>query len=220
MEGLKTRAFVAAGLMCVVALIVFGAPKRRGADVTETQLEDKVPSVVRLGDQVYDVTLRYHMDPQTYKTLAPVLGIPCRNYGPNGRRLFDVALIASSSRSSFHDPRVCFAGHDFHFDQETKTTVATKTRGSITATILEGTDDNNQRSVAAYFYKGPGGFSATTVGIKWRLLKHLLVQPFDTSGVGVFYRFIALDPSLTPEQLVQFISAYMDAANESSNGFF
>jgi hypothetical protein len=43
---------------------------------------------------------------------------------------------------------------------------------------------------------------------------------FGTNMDSVFYRFIPQDPSFTQEELTAFIKDYMNAAKDSSKGFY
>lgn len=246
MERLSTRIYIVAALLFLVGAIVFALPKRNPPGHDEKWMEELLPTAFAsvpwapedtqsarprvefrfLPAAEGDKSQSYRMDAETYQKLAPLFGIVCRDYA-RGPDTVHVVVIASNSRSSFHDPRVCFAGQGWDFDNQTGDAVPTQTRGSIPITLLRGTDASGASEIAAYFYKGPKGFSASTVGVKWMLLKQLVTSPFDTSGMGVFYRFIATDP--TPRDadakrfeghFKQLIADYMDAAGKSSGGYF
>jgi len=266
LERLRVRVYVVSVLLLAVGGIVLAVPKPRPQGHDERWMEDLLPTAVdssawaKKGASAVEKTetvppgfLRYAfipgtegnprqshaMDRETYEILAPLIGIVWRDYAGAGIE-FDVAVIASSSRSSFHDPRVCFAGHGWDFDNQSRDVVTTRDRGDVPMTILQGADESGLRYVAAYLYKGPEGFSASTVGVKWQMLLHLLIHPFDTSSMGVFYRFIARDLSTSDlaepagaqaeqakgpreeskENFKRFIADYLDAANASSKGVF
>jgi hypothetical protein len=231
MERLRSRLFVIAALLCLVGAAVYALPKKRDVKHNEAWMEARVPDTV--GRYAYvpsreNPKQSFRMDPETYDTLHP-FGIVCRSYSldPSDSSLppeFEVVVIASSSRSSFHDPSVCFTGHGLDITGGEDPGFDTHWRQDLQATFIDTANkESHKRYMAAYLYKGPDGFTATTLGVKWMLLLHRLRHPFDPGGIGVFYRFMREDTSATEdehEKLVKrfkkFIGDYMDAAYESS----
>ena len=164
----------------------------------------------------------YKMDPLTYNVLEPY-GIVARIYEDKvSGQQYDVVIVASRSKESFHDPRVCFSSQGWALSNQWVDKVTTKSRGDVAVTIavMDGTDTKDQ--IAAYLYKGPEGFYANTQRLKMAMLFEQLRGGKNLDGV--FYRVIPLKRQ--PDQIHQindmkrFIGQYLDEANESSNGFF
>jgi hypothetical protein len=221
MERLKKRTFWVAAAMLVVGVAVMAVPDKKPAGRTEQWMEQMAPRTVEGYSFIQskeNPEQSRRMDEKSYRLLAP-FGIVDRVYRL-GSRQFEVVLVASNNRGSFHDPRVCFAGQGWNFDKQNKTSIRTRSHGYITATFIEGKTELGFEQYAVYFYKGPSGFSSSTLGIKGRLLMQLLLNPFGGPGEAVFYRFVSESPEVKKEEFIDFIGKYMDAANESSNGYF
>src|SRR5262249_34459561 len=108
----------------------------------------------------------YRMNDITYKMLAPY-GIVARQYTTKDGKVFDVVLIASESRASFHDPRICFSGSGWTISDQHTVDVPTKTRGVVPVMIVSMENGEKRNQLAAFFYRGPSGFQASTRGLKW-----------------------------------------------------
>src|SRR5688572_8113938 len=162
MERLRTRAMIAGLALIVAGAVIQMSPAATHVTRTEAFLEDKAP--LKVGDYVFTPSptsskpkQSYDVDESTYEILKP-FGVVGRVYD-DGDRAFDVMLIASNKKDSFHDQRVCFSASGWTLAEETRETINTS-RGSIPYTLVQMTNDTGQRQVAIYFYKGPGGFFA------------------------------------------------------------
>lgn len=220
MEGLKLRIYIVSAVLVLAgALNIYSVKLGHGPAKSEQWMEQRAP------DQVAGVGFvpgrdnpeqSYRMDDESYEMLSPY-GMVARVYsGKLGA--FDTVLIASRSRSSFHDPRVCFSGQGWSLTGEDLLTIDTKTRGKIQVTLTTLTSIRVKSQHAIYFYRGPSGFHATTLGLKWDMFMQRLLGKQDVDGV--FYRFIPLDPECSVEELTDFVARYMEAAKESSGGYF
>jgi len=212
-RSLKTRALVVGAALALGGAVVWAAPKPKPLPGrTEAWMERTAPSVV--GD--YKIESTYKMDPSTYKELQPY-GIVCRILS-NGKQSYDVTLVASNRKTSFHDPRVCFPSQGWSFDDQKRVVVDTATRGAIPVSIIAMTDeDSNTPQLAAYFYRGPKGFYPTPQALSWSML---MDQFMGRNDEGVFYRFMPNYKGATEEDLKKFITLYMDQAPKTSGGFF
>lgn len=219
MERLRKRIyFLAAVLLLVGGFNVYTGTMESESDKDEAWMEQRAPDMV--GDMNYlpsrdNSEQSYKMDEKTYELLAP-FGIVSRVYSGKAGS-FDVVLIASNSRASFHDPRVCFSGQGWTILSEKEAKVDTETRGVVPVTVVEMKSPKTQQ-IAAYFYRGPSGFNATTLSLKWDMFMQKLYGRSDTDGV--FYRFIPQDPACTEDELKAFIAKYMEAAKEASEAYF
>lgn len=209
---LKWRAFAVGGLFLAGGAAVLAAPKPVAPpNRTEAWMEKVAPS--HIGD--YKVQSTYKMDPSTYQELQPY-GIVCRILG-NGKESFDVTLLASNRKTSFHDPRVCFPAQGWSFDDQQVVNVPTATRGVIPMTIIHMTGEDHSEQLAGYFYRGPKGFFASPQALSFSMLKDQFLGRQDE---GVFYRFMPQYNGATRDQLIKFVGKYMDESPKLSGGFF
>jgi hypothetical protein len=219
MEGLKLRSFIMSGLLIATAAVscVSARPTRTpGHD--EAWIRKVAPFKVagyNFIPSASDPLESYHNPQMVYDTLKATDGMLARVYSGNNQG-FDVNLIASSDKASFHDPRVCFSAQGYSIDSEEQVIIKTKHRGDIPATLAQMTGPDGATS-AVYFYRGPHGFYGTTMGLKWALLFDQLKGKADLDGV--FYRFIP-EPNIAADRLVEFVGLYMDEAGKTSGGFF
>lgn len=187
------------------------------ADRTESWMIEKAPDMV--GPYRYEEGVEpgvtYKMDEATYTELRP-WGIVARRY-THGDKAFDVVLIASETKDSFHDPRVCFTAQRFEIESETLETVQSRVRGTIPITLAMMKGEQG-RSMTAFFYRGPGGFFASTSQMKMDMFKFQCKTMMNPQGV--FYRFIPLTQNISKEEFLGFIGMYMDEAAHASEGFF
>jgi hypothetical protein len=218
MEGLKLRVFVFAALMLVLGVLVWAAPRANTVNRSESWMEQRMPDTVgnfRYRRSADNPEQSYRMDQTTYDVLKP-FGIVCRVYEFAGRA-YDVVVIASRDKDSFHDPRVCFTAGGFAIRLEQRGMIKTKTRGLVPVTIAHLSSDRGQQS-SVFFYRGPGGFTATTMGLKWDMFKEQFGGGDNIDGV--FYRIIPLNRGTTDEELARFVGQFLDEAKVTSDGYF
>ena len=217
MEGLKKRAYGLAAIFVLAGGFYQLSGASKGPQRTETWMEQtalkgfgKFKTQVALPGDV-----SYRMDKATYAELDPY-GIVARVMS-DGVRSYDVTLIASSSKNSFHDPRVCFTAQGWELSEEEHLPIVTKTRGTILATVTKLKGKNGVQ-YGAFLYRGPEGFTPTTTGLKIQMFKSQLLH--GQNAEGVFYRFIPSDVGTTKEQLVDFVRDYLDASDAPTHGYF
>lgn len=155
----------------------------------------------------------YRMNEPTYQTLNPY-GIVARVM-ETPREKYDTVVIMSNSKDSFHDPNGCFTSQGWVLERLHVKSIDTKAHGTIGVTIADLTREG-QKTIAAFFYKGPDGFTPSNVALKWQMLLYQLKNFKDAEGV--FYRFIPLHPDATHEQLARFIDEYLSESNKTSKG--
>lgn len=220
MEGLNTRSMFLACVMASAGAWVMFSSKVDTLKRTEDELLAMAPMKVAGMDYLpaaEDGRFSYKMDEMTYRVLAP-FGIVARQY-TDGVKGFDAVLIASRSKASFHDPRVCFSAQGFTLEKMIPSTVVTKSRGTVPITLITMTSDKMRNQLAAFFYRGPGGkFYGSTQKLKLALLWEQF--SFGKDIDGVFYRVFPTNETTTEEELKKFIGDWLDAANESSKGYF
>jgi hypothetical protein len=220
LEGLKLRSFVVAALLLVCGGIVMITPRTSEASPkTEEWMEKNSPLEVgkfrMLPSYEGHERVTYKMDPTTYKELDPY-GIVARRF-ENGEQSYDVVLIASNKKTSFHDPRLCFTAQQWTITRETQTTVDT-VRGSIPITVAEMIGPDKTKSIACFFYRGKDKFYSTPQALSWATFVDQLKGKNDLEGV--FYRFIPLHKDASVDELKGFIRLFMQEAYDASGGFF
>lgn len=186
---------------------------------TEKQLIELMPNKVGKFNFLVNPNeegVSYRMDEETYKILKP-FGIVARKYS-DGNHQFDAVVIASDSKDSFHNPLVCFSAQQWTIESQTVKKIQTEHRGEIPITLLQMSNPAREKSISAYVYRGPFGFEATSRALKLDMVKLAVTQ--QRASYGVFYRFMADDPNTSEQDLVKFISEFIDSAKESSNDYF
>lgn len=224
------RAYIFSGIMATLGGVIILAPKPVLPVKTEEQLEAMAPNKVgnlswidKTGE---DPEQSYKMSQVSYDVLKP-FGIVCRIFKDGGDE-YEAVVIASNSKDSFHDPRVCFSAQGWTIEKFMPTMIPTKERGEIPATIIEVTSDNVRKQLAAFIYKGPGYGQGNRFFAKTNELKLAFLWEQVKGGTnldGVFFRFMPtyenknLSQGEQKEKLVKFISAYMDESNRTSKGY-
>ena len=220
MEIIRKRLITLGVLMCVVGIVgaVASQLQKPKFTVTEQWMESKAPTEVA-GMQS---TPSPRADQATYDTLQP-FGIVGRTFR-TADKAFDVLLIASDRRESFHSPNVCMPAQGLNITNERDETIETRTRGRIRMTIAELQFPNapGETQYMGYFYRVQDKFFARSGNSTFVLTLAMFAGPirgnFDQNTV--FYRFITESPHATKEALRQFVADYMDAAHDFSGGFF
>ena len=221
MERLRIRT-IGVGLALIAAgLVITFSPATVLANRDEPFLEKKAP--VKVGEYVFEpnptspkAAQSYEVHPDTYTILKP-FGIVGRVY-QDGPKAFDVLLIASNKKESFHDQRVCFAAQGWNLLEQKEEVIQTK-RGPIDLTVAKMTHETRGDQIAVLFYKGPGDkFYATPQGLANAMF--LEQVRFGKDLEAVFYRFIPVGEQTSKEELLDFVRSYVEEAQRSSGGYF
>lgn len=217
MEGLRLRAFAVGGILLLAGALVQMTPAKVLPKKTEDELAAKAPRQV--GDFIfapgYSADQSYRVHESTYEVLKP-FGIVGRIY-QKGPEAYDVLLIASNDKNSFHDQRVCFRAQNWTILEETQDEIVTD-RGTIPVTMVRMEHPELGPQFAAYFYKGPGGFYSQPQRLTWAMFLEQVRG--GTNLDSVFYRFVPATRDATREQLFGFIREYVKAAEASSGGYY
>ncbi len=225
MERLIRQVFIFSGILVAIGSIVHFAPRQdKSKTIPEAQLEEITPKSVmgvRFKPGVDGPNVTWRMDDASYKVLEYPSAV-CRQYEVGGI-LYDTVVIASRSKDAFHDPNICFQAQNFSIERRTPITISTEHKGELPVTMITMRNEQNKLQLAAYIYKGPGGFYNNTNKLKLAFLQEELTLGSDLEGV--FYRFIPVlrgTPLSLEEQeegLRTFIAEFMDATHESSEGY-
>jgi len=215
---IKPQAMLLIGALVATGVAANFVPRPSATKRTEAWMESQLP--VRVGDFEFVPSAQnpmqsYKMEKTTYETLKP-FGIVSRVYSKSGEQ-YDVVVVTSDNGDSFHDPSICFQSQGSELENQSVGKVETKSRGTIPVTFLK-TSYNGQPRVAAYCYKGPGGMISGSFSILMDLFRGELSS--GRTQEGTFYRFISLHSGATEANLNKFIGDYLDAAAESSKGYY
>lgn len=220
MEVIRKRTLTLGVLMCCVGIMGAIAAHLQAPTfkVTEPWMDSKAPTTV--DGLVSEDAPR--ADQETYDTLQP-FGIVNRDFHGNGHS-YNVMLLASDRRESFHSPSVCLPAQGLVITDESEVTIDTKTHGKIKAAYAELTlpDDPKVKHHMVYMYRVQNRFIARQGNSTFALTIAMFAGPirgnFDQNTV--FYRVISEGENETKEQFLRFVGDFMDAAHESSGGFF
>lgn len=219
MEGLRKRSLIFGAVLIAAGVAIQLAPRiSLAAGKTEDQLEALAPKT--LGDYKMivggeDPEQTYKMGEMTYNELKP-FGIVSRVF-QHESRAFDVVLIASNRKESFHDPRLCFTSQGWTLLDEQQVEIDTS-RGKIPVTIADMKSADGKPQITAFFYKGQDGYYATAQRFAFDNLLRQLKGSIDLEGV--FYRFIPMYEGAEREDLIKFIQEYLVEAEKTSGGYF
>lgn len=220
MEGLKKRIIVLSVIIGLVGIGTTVIPRGSGRKIDERWMETKAPTSV--GEFAFQASEEnpgqsYRMDQRSYDLLKP-FGIVCRVYS-HGDKSYDVVLIASDKRESFHDPTVCFPGQGWTVKSIRVVDIDTKKHGKIPVTLSTmHSSTANVDNLVVYFYRTPTKFVPLTGDVTLAMFSGPLRGHFNTESV--FYRFMPRSPDIGEKDLLGFVDDYLSAADLSSGGFF
>ncbi|MCH7903667.1 MAG: exosortase-associated EpsI family protein [Armatimonadetes bacterium] len=222
---MKRRAAAALGVLLAAGVFMAFSKVDEGDSIDEQWMVDNSPRQVEgfkmlAGEENPDYS--YKMAKVAYDTLEPY-GIVAKVYvNEKTGESYDVVLIASKSKDSFHDPRVCFSVQGWALNTQWVDSVETETRGLAYMTITDMDGPTGRGKLAAFLYRGQGKFYKSTNELKIGMFIEQLKGGGNLDGV--FYRIIPQhnnpDSDALLSDLKNFIAAYLDAANEASNGYF
>ncbi len=112
---------------------------------------------------------------------------------------------------------MCFTSQGWNLLSQRQIEVDTP-RGRLPMTLAEMSNDSHGKRLAAFLYRGPGGFYATPQSLSLQWLMRQMQGRSDNEAV--FYRFIPDFDGATQADVEAFASAYLAAAQESSGGYF
>ncbi len=222
MERLRFRLWVTAGLFIVIGGMLAFAGRPQQVKREETWIAKQLPEKVGPFQMVPNAEREfeyctYRMNESTYKTLQP-WGIVARVF-TKGDESYDVVVIGSNAKESFHDPKVCFGAQGWVLGPERVEYIDTKSRGQVPVSVVEMTNQG-KKTLAVYFYKTvSAGFTASSQTLRWDMLKHKLVN-MGKDDEGAFLRIIPTHDNPDLGKLKQFIGDWLDEANTTSNGYY
>lgn len=187
MEKLRFRAFLIGAFLVAVGVAIQVAPATNLSPKDETFMEKNAPT--KVGEfSFYGDTLgkkpnqSYAISQEAYDILKP-FGIVGRVYA-TGSDGYDVLLVSSNKKESFHDQRVCFTASGWTLTGQTQDVLDTP-RGQIPISFVTMKHRLKGDRVAALFYKGPadrgllptlsrivmvGAAASLVVGLGWLII--------------------------------------------------
>lgn len=223
MERLKLRLWAVAAVTMLMGIAFSVAPRPSQTARTEDWIGQQLPTDVGTfrmeanRAEPSNTSCTYKMDKSTYDTLKP-WGIVARVYS-NGRESYDVVVIGSNNKESFHDPKVCFGAQAWNLGPERTENIETKTRGTVPVTLVEMTKGST-KTFAVYFYKSVNsGFIASNSGVKMAMLTHK-IKSFGQNDEGAFIRIIPSYDMPSLDKLKVFIGEWLDATGSTSKGYY
>lgn len=217
----RRRGFVAAGLLLVVGGALAFSPKPNSVHHDEKWVADGLPKRVASFQMApaQDLSVpycTYKMDPATYQILRP-WGIVPRVFQKGDGESYDVVVIGSNLKDSFHDPAVCFSAQGWTLSNARQETLATKTYGDVPVTMVD-MEREGQKTIAMYFYRLRDGYIASNVGAKKEMVVYKL-RHFGKDNEGGFIRIIP-NSGANLEKLKAFAAQWVDEASKTSGGYY
>ncbi|MFY9233268.1 MAG: hypothetical protein WAO58_02290 [Fimbriimonadaceae bacterium] len=184
MEKLRFRTILIGAFLIAVGIAIQVAPATNLSPKDEVFMEKSAPT--KVGEfSFYGDTLgkkpnqSYAIGQEAYDILRP-FGIVGRVYA-TGSDGYDVLLVSSNKKESFHDQRVCFTASGWTLTGQTQDVLETA-RGQVPISFVTMKHRLKGDRVAALFYKGPadrgllptlsrivmvGAAAALVVGLGW-----------------------------------------------------
>lgn len=204
------RTYALSILMAMFGLVVlvFGHMNTRPVD--EKWLEKTYPMSVgnfRMVPGQDNPMQSYRMDENTYRELDP-FGIVSRILS-DGHHSYDVVVISSNERDSFHNPLACFTTQEWKIQETHEIKIPTKSRGMVAATLAHA-EKGGMMHIAVYTYEGPSAMHPVVP----ELHNDLLLSELKTARpqFGTFFRFVSQDANVPDDEVIKFAADYLDAS--------
>ncbi len=214
---MKKTLWILAGLMTTIGAAYNFAPRPPERVMTEAQVIEMLPMKVgkfspmlKPGENV-----SYKMDQSSYDILKP-WGI-CARVFVHGPESYDVVAIASNSKESFHDPQICFKAQGWSLTNQRDDIIKTKSHGNVPVTLVD-MEQRGDKRVAMYFFRLSRGYYGNMSLVKKDMLTYLFTH-WGQKDEGAFIRLIPTG-TVDIEKMKKFAASWVDAANESSKGYY
>lgn len=219
MEGLTISKKL--GILCALFLATGAtlnfAPRTKQVERSEEDIAAMLPLKVDhyTAELASGQTCTYKLDKVNYDILQP-WGIVARTFidGPNK---YDVVVIASRRKESFHDPQVCLRAQGWELTNQRTDTIQTKTRGTVPITLFDMAQGGDKRT-AMYFLKTTQGYYADMSKLKWDMFKYKL-RHLGKDDEGAFVRIMPMG-TLNVEQMKKFAADWIDQAAQTSKNYY
>lgn len=217
MERLGTKLGILAVAFMGTGMALNFAPRAKQVDRTEPEVAAMLPE--RVGKFFADLPqgeyCSYKMDQSNYDILKP-WGIVARLFH-SGTERYDVVVIASRNKDSFHDPQVCLTAQGWNLTNEQLDVIHTKTRGDVPITRFD-MEQRGEKKTAMYFLKTTQGYYGSMKKLKFDMFTYK-IKHMGTDDEGAFIRIIP-HGSGDVETMKKFAAAWIDTAAETSKGYY
>jgi len=205
------------GLFLTMGATLNFAPRTAQIERKEVEIAEMLPVKV----EHYTAQLAtgkycsYEMDKVNYDILQP-WGIVARTF-IDGPDKYDVVVIASRKKESFHDPQVCLRAQGWELSNQRTDTIQTKTRGTVPVTLFDMAQGGDKRT-AMYFLKTTQGYYADMSKLKWDMFKYKITH-VGKDDEGAFVRIMPMG-TLDVNQMKKFAGDWIDEAVKTSNNYY
>lgn len=212
-----SRLVILAGFFVVSGFAFNLAPRPKQVERTEAEVAEMLPlKVGKLNAQLAPGEYcSYKLDKSNYDVLQP-WGIVARQF-VGGTERYEVVVIASHKKESFHDPQVCLTAQSWTLSNQREDVIKTATRGDIPVTLFD-MEQHGQKLTSMYFFKMTTGYKASIPTVKWDMFKYKVAH-VGTEEEGAFIRIIPGTTS-SVENLKKFAADWVDEAVKTSNNYY
>ncbi|MBS1700441.1 MAG: exosortase-associated EpsI family protein [Armatimonadetes bacterium] len=205
------------GLFLATGATLNFAPRAKQVERTEKQIADMLPTKVdhftaQLAEGQY---CSYVMNESNYQILQP-WGIVARTF-VDGPESYDVVVIASHRKESFHDPQVCLRAQGWELTNQRIDKIETKTRGTVPITLFDMAQGGDKRT-AMYFLKTTQGYYADMAKLKWDMFTYKL-KHMGKDDEGAFVRIMPMG-TRDVDKMKKFAADWIDKAVDTSNNYY
>lgn len=209
------------GILCAILLTTGAtlnfAPRPKQVDRSESEIAAMLPKTVdkfnaELANGEY---CTYKMDQVNYDILQP-WGIVPRVFD-NGPERYEVVVIASRKKESFHDPQVCLTAQGWTLSNQRVDSMETKTRGQVPITLFD-MERNGEKRTAMYFLKTTQGYYADMAKVKWDMFRFKITH-FGKDDEGAFIRILPMG-ELNVDKMKKFAAEWVDEATKTSENYY
>jgi Protein of unknown function (DUF3485) len=217
MEGLGKKIGILGIAFLGTGMAINFAPRAKQVDRTEPEIAAMLPEKVGryFADLPKGEYCSYKMDQSNYDILKP-WGIVARLFH-NGQEKYDVVVIASRNKDSFHDPQVCLTGQGWGLTNQRIDTVSTKTRGEVPITLFD-MEMRGEKKTAMYFFKTTQGYYGDISKVKLDMFTFKL-KNFGKDDEGAFIRIIP-HGTANLDRMKLFAADWIDTATDTSKGYY
>ena len=205
------------GLFLATGATLNFAPRPKQVERTEKEIADMIPD--RVGNFQAELApgsyCSYKMEQVNYDVLQP-WGIVPRIF-VSGDEKYEVVVIASRKKESFHDPQVCLTAQGWNLSNQRVDTVQTKTRGMVPVTLFDMAKNGDHRT-AMYFLKTTQGYYAEFGKVKWDMFKYKFLHA-GKDDEGAFVRILP-NGIRDVDKMKAFAANWIDEATKTSKNYY
>ncbi|GEM_PF-3686077 len=198
---LKSRAKIVFALFVVVGVVDLVMPEPKYPEKTEDWMAQNLPKELPGYSYVSDIK----MAQINYDQLKP-FGIVSRQYrGPDGRA-YEYLIIASNSKDSFHDQRICLTSQQYQLRDLTIADLNLPAFGGKVPATITSLIRSDSNGAAMIFYLGPYGLRPNPTAIPFDITRGKLL--FKSDIHTVMFQFKVSPEGASLDDDVKALSAF------------